>query len=143
MPGVSAARYLADTSVLSRRRTRPEVREVLEPLFVSGRVATCGVIDLELLYSATSPTDYTSVATVLRKLPRVPMSEEVLDRALEVQGRLAKRSQHRGVSLPDLIIAACAEGAGLTVLHYDGDYERIAEVTGQPAQWVVPRGSVN
>jgi len=89
------------------------------------------------------PADYAGVAKVLRALPRVPMSEEVLDRALEVQGRLAKRSQHRGVSLPDLIIAACAEGAGLTVLHYDADYERIAEVTRQPVQWVVPRGSVD
>jgi predicted nucleic acid-binding protein len=137
------ARYMADTSVLSRRRTRPEVREVLEPLFVSGRVATCGVIDLELLYSAIGPADHASVATALRALPRVPMSEEVLDRALEVQGRLAKRSRHRGVRLPDLLIAACAEGAGLTILHYDADYERIAAVTGQPVQWVVPRGSVD
>jgi predicted nucleic acid-binding protein len=144
VPGASGmASYLADTSVLSRRRTRPEVREILEPMLVSGRVATCGVIDLELLYSATSPADYAGVAKVLRALPRVPMSEEVLDRALEVQARLAKRSQHRGVSLPDLVIAACAERAGLTVLHYDGDYERIAEVTRQPVQWVVPRGSVD
>jgi hypothetical protein len=71
------------------------------------------------------------------------MSEEVVDRALEVQARLAKRSQHRGVPLPDLLIAACAESAGLTVLHYDADYERIAEVTSQAVQWVVPRGSVD
>ncbi len=137
------ARYLADTSVLARRKTRPEVREVLEPLFVSGHAATCGVIDLELLYSATSPADYASVARVLHALPRVPMSEEVHDRALEVQAKLARRSQHRGVRLPDLLVAACAESAELTVLHYDADYERIAEVTGQPVQWVVPRGSVD
>lgn len=143
MAVIGVARFLADTSVLSRRRTRPEVREVLEPMLVSGRVATCGVIDLELLYSAMSPADYVGVAKALRALPRVPMSEEVVDRALEVQGRLAKRSQHRGVPLPDLVIASCAESAGLTVLHYDADYERIAEVTGQPVRWVVPRGSVD
>jgi predicted nucleic acid-binding protein len=94
------ARYLADTSVLARRKTRPEVREILEPLLVSGRVATCGMIDLELLYSAVGPRDYASVGAVLRALPRVPMSEEVLDRALEVQARLARHSQHRGASLP-------------------------------------------
>jgi predicted nucleic acid-binding protein len=119
------------------------VREVLEPLFVSGRAATCGVVDLELLYSASSPADYASVARVLSALPRIPMSEESLDRALEVQGRLAQRSQHRGVRLPDLLVAACAEHAEVTVLHYDADYERIAEVTGQPVRWVVPRGSVD
>jgi len=135
--------YLADTSVLSRRKARPEVREVVEPLFVEGRIATCGVIDLELLYSATSPADYAGVATVLRAVPRVRLTEAILDRALDVQGRLAERSQHRGASLPDLMVAACAESAGLTVLHYDADYERIAEVTGQPVRWVVPRGSVD
>jgi len=137
------ATYLADTSVLARRETRPEVREILEPLFLAGQVATCGVIDLELLYSASSPQHYTKLTIVLRALPRVHVTEPVLDRALEVQGRLATRSQHRGTSLPDLIVAACAESAGLTVMHYDADYERIAEITGQPVQWVVPRGSVD
>ena len=76
-------------------------------------------------------------------MPRVPISEVVLERALEVQGVLAESSQHRSVSLPDLIVAACAERHGLTVLHYDSDYDRIAAVTGQPTQWVVPRGSVS
>jgi predicted nucleic acid-binding protein len=137
------ARYLADTSVLARRATRPEVREVLEPLVVAGRVATCGVVDLELLYSAVSPREYAALAVVLRSLPRIHVTEAVLDRALDMQGRLAKRSQHRGVPLPDLIVAACAESAGLTVLHYDADYERIAEVTGQSVKWVVSRGSVD
>jgi len=56
---------------------------------------------------------------------------------------LAQGSQHRGVSLPDLLIAACAECQSLTVLHYDADYERIAKLTGQPTRWVVPRGSVS
>ena len=79
---------------------------------------------------------------MLRALPRVPVTETAVDRALEVQGLLAVRSQHRAVSLPDLLVAACAEGAGLTVLHYDADFERIATITDQPVQWVVARGSV-
>lgn len=48
---------------------------------------------------------------------------------------LAERSQHRAVPLPDLLIAACAEGAELTVLHYDADFERIAKLTEQAVQW--------
>ncbi len=40
------------------------------------------------------------------------------------------------------IIAATAELAGLAVLHYDRDYDLIAEITGQNVEWVVPRGSV-
>jgi len=135
--------YLADKSALARFETSSDVRATLDSLLPFGEIATCGVVDLELLYSARSPDAYAAAAASLRALPRIPMSEEVLDRALEVQGRLAQRSQHRGVRLPDLLIAACAETAELTVLHYDADYERIAEVTGQPVQWVVPRGSVD
>jgi predicted nucleic acid-binding protein len=59
-----------------------------------------------------------------------------------VQAALAARGQHRAASIPDLLIAACAQRHGVTVLHYDGDFDLIAEVTGQPVQWVVPRGSV-
>jgi predicted nucleic acid-binding protein len=137
------ATYLADKSALTRRETRPEARQVIEPLLLSGAVATCGIVDLELLYSASSPAIYASVAASLRALPRVLVTEGIIDRALEVQALLAKRSQHRAVPLPDLIVAACAESAGLTVLHYDADYDRIAQLTGQPTQWVLPRGSVD
>ena len=116
---------------------------MIEPMLLAGQIATCGIVDLELLYSASSPALYARLASALRALPRVPVTEAAIDRALEVQGKLAKRSQHRAVPLPDLIVAACAEGAGLTVLHYDADYDRIAEVTGQPVRWVLPRGSVS
>jgi predicted nucleic acid-binding protein len=136
------AMYLVDTSVFARRSARPEVRDVLAPLLIWGHVATCGVIDLELLYSATNARNHARVAAGLRLLPRVEITEAVVNRALDVQARLVERSQHRGVRMPDLLIAACAESADLTVMHYDADYERIAEVTGQPLQWVVPRGSV-
>lgn len=115
---------------------------MIEPLLLSGAIATCGIVDLELLYSASSPAIYASLAASLRALPRVPVTESILDRALEVQALLAQRSQHRSVPLPDLIVASCAESAGLTVLHYDGDYDRIAEITGQSTQWVLPRGSI-
>jgi predicted nucleic acid-binding protein len=109
---------------------------------LAGRIATCGIVDLELLFSAASPTVYAGLASALRALPRVPVTEAVVDRALAVQAMLAERSQHRAVPLPDLLVAACAETAGLTVLHYDADFEHVATVTGQPVQWVLPRGSV-
>lgn len=137
------ATFLADKSALTRRDTRPEVRKVLEPLLLSGDVATCGIVDLELLYSSTSPTVYAALAAALRGMPRVAVEEADVERALEVQAMLARRSQHRAVPLPDLLVAACAEKAGLIVLHYDADYERIAKLTGQQVRWIVPRGSVS
>ena len=136
------ATYLADKSALTRSDTRPEVRDVIEPLLLGGRIATCGIVDLELLYSAPSRDSYFELAELLRAMPRVPVTDATVDRALEVQSLLANKAQHRSVPLPDLLIAACAEAAGLTVLHYDADYEHIAKLTGKPAQWVVARGSV-
>jgi len=134
--------FLADKSALTRRETRPEVREALEPLLLAGEVATCGIVDLELLYSATSRATYRAAAEALRGMPRAAVDETCVRRALEVQAMLAERSQHRAVPLPDLLIAACAEHADLTILHYDADFERIADLTGQPNRWIVPRGSV-
>lgn len=134
--------YLADKSALTRSDTRPDVRDVVEPLLLAGRIATCGIVDLELLYGAPDPATYAELAEGLRAMPRVPVTEAVVDRAIEVQAALAAGSEHRSVPLPDLLVAACAESAGLTVLHYDADFDRIASVTGQAVQWVVPRGSV-
>jgi predicted nucleic acid-binding protein len=128
---------------LVRRQTRAEVREALDPLLRSGEVATCGIVDLEALYSASSPAVYGTTAAALGEMPRATVDEQCMIRALEIQALLAERSQHRGVSVPDLLIAACAERAGLVVLHYDADYDRIAEMTGQPTRWVVPRGSIS
>jgi predicted nucleic acid-binding protein len=137
------ATFLADKSALARRLTREEVREALDPLLLAGEVAICGIIELELLYSATSPANYRAYADSLGAMPQIEVSEAAVRRALETQAMLAARSEHRGVSLPDLLVAACAELAGLTVMHYDRDFERIAQLTGQLMRWVVPRGSVS
>jgi predicted nucleic acid-binding protein len=137
------ALYLADKSALTRRATRQEVREVVEPLLLAGEIATCAIVDLELLYSAPSRNAYRALAEALRGMPRAPVDESCFERALEVQALLAERSQHRAVALPDLLIAACAERNGLIILHYDADFDRIAEITGQRAQWVVDRGTVS
>ena len=49
----------------------------------------------------------------------------------------------RMVKIPDLIIAAVAMRHSVTVLHYDADYEAIAQITGQPVRWLVPSGSLS
>lgn len=135
--------FLADKSALARSQTRAEVRAALAALLQMNEVATCGIVELEVLYSASSSASYTATAQALAAMPQIAVEERAVRRALEVQAMLAERSQHRGVPLPDLLVAACAELAGLTVLHYDADLERIAELTEQPVQWVVPRGSVS
>jgi predicted nucleic acid-binding protein len=118
------------------------VRRRLAPIIEAGEAATCSIVDLEVLYSVRNFEEHGRTRR-RRSLAytKVPFTEDVFDRAMDVQGELTKSGRHR-VPIPDLLIAAAAETAGLTVLHYDSDYDTIAEVTGQPVEWVVPRGSL-
>lgn len=135
-------RYIADKSAIARLR-HPQVSAALSPLIPVGEVATCGVIELEVLYSARSYQDLVRTrATRAQAFPLVAMLQEDFDRAISVMEELARRGLHRAVGLPDLLIAAVAEREHLVVLHYDADYDHVAAVTGQPMQWVAPRGSI-
>ena len=70
----------------------------------------------------------------MSSMPVEYLTPAIEDRAVEILALLADRGQHRAPSIPDLIIAATAELAGLTVLHLDKDFEVIADVTGQPVE---------
>lgn len=108
-----------------------------------GTIATCLALDLEALYSARDPADYEQRLRWRRTgYVRLGIDDEQWGRAVDVQRELAAKSQHRAAGIMDLLIAACAERHNATVIHYDSDYEVIAEVTGQPVEWVVPRGTV-
>jgi len=139
---VAVAKYLADKSVWARL-TKPTVRDALAPLVERGLVGTCAIIDLEILYSTRTGDEHQHHRAARAAFEYFPMTDEIAQRALEVQGLLARTAQHRSVSIPDLLIAATAERHGLTVLHYDGDYQRIATLTGQPVQWIVPAGTAD
>lgn len=117
--------------------------ERLDPLLEAGLVARCTITDLEAGYSSTSPADHQVMRQLRNAWPFVSMNQEVLDRAITVQDHLAQRSQQRGAKIADLLIAAAAEAAGLVVLHYDHDFDLIAEVTGQQTEWIVPAGTIS
>ncbi len=140
---MAAPTHLVDTSVLARM-AKPAIAARAEPLITAGLLATCSATDLELLFSARSGAEHQARrADIALRFDRVSLEQGAFDRAVEVQGLLAALGQHRGVSLPDLIVAAAAEQAALTVLHYDADFDLISTVTGQAVEWVVPRGSVD
>lgn len=135
--------FLADTSALARA-DKPEVAERLGPLLRGQRIATCTIVALELGRGTRSPRHHqATVLQVETVYGHVDIGQATFDRAAEVQAALARRGHHRGVPVADLVIAAAAEQAGLAVLHYDADFDRIARVTRQPVEWVVPRGSID
>ena len=134
-------RYLLDTSVVKRAGSE-RVRTVLRSLALAGEIGRTSIVDLEVGFSARNSAEWAELAGVLSSFPLVDIEQSHLDRALQVQSLLAARSQ-RGRKIPDLLVAAVAEGTGATVLHYDSDFDHISAVTGQPTEWVVPQGSVD
>ncbi len=139
---MAVARYLADKSALARWH-HPPVRTVLAPLVEHGLIATCGITELIVLFTARGRADCGQVAADRRHAYEwLPTEDGDLRRALSVQAELTARDQPGAVSLADLIIAAVAERHGVCVLHYEADYERVAAITGQPTRWVVREGSV-
>jgi len=106
----------------------------------SGLLATCAIVDLEVLYSSRNLADYEEILQERRSFDDAPITPEVMARAIELQDALAQRDQHR-LPIPDLVISAAAQVAGLVVLHYDADFERIAAAGGAPHEWVVRQGS--
>ena len=97
---------------------------------------------LEVLYSTRNHSEHTRVRArrALAYRRRIDLTEAVFQRAIAVQGLLARRGQHR-LPIQDLIVAAAAEIAGATLLHYESDFDTIALATGQDVEWVAPRGS--
>jgi predicted nucleic acid-binding protein len=138
----AVASYLADTSALARLH-HPVVAAVLVPLIEAGVVATCGVVEFELGWAARSSAEFDEMrADRVAGYEWLATHDEDWRRALDVQASLWRGGRMRAVSFPDLLVAAVAERERVTVLHYDGDYDFIAQVTSQPVQWVVPRGIV-
>jgi predicted nucleic acid-binding protein len=136
-----ALTHLVDTSVLARLGD-PGVRESIEPLAERGELARAGISDLEIGYSARSASEWDRLAEALEAFELIETTAEHVRRARQVQRLLASRHQ-RGRKIPDLLVAAAAEERGLTVLHYDGDFDRIARVTGQRCEWVARAGSID
>jgi predicted nucleic acid-binding protein len=137
---------LADTSAWSwsRRRAYPELRYAFDTALVDGELATCDMVRLELLHSARSATEFAEIRQELAALPDCPIEKGQWDRALWVYEQLSAQggAAQRSVKHADLLIAAAAEAADITVLHYDEDYDRIAAITGQPTRSLAPKGTL-
>lgn len=127
--------WLIDKSALVRLGASPDLDEWASRI-ERGLVHITTVTRLEVGFSARSGAD---ARAAFRNPPVAQMPVEYLtpaieDRAVEVQLQLADQGRHRAPSIPDLLVAAAAELAGLTVLHVDKDFDLVATVTGQPLE---------
>ena len=136
-----ALKYLIDTSVLHRLKS-DEVLTKVRALALNSEIARCSITDLEYLYSARNESEWEGASHLLSRFFNIEVQPEHFTRALQVQRILAQKSQ-RGRKIPDLIIAAVAEQSDLTLLHYDIDFDHIADITGQRSEWIVTAGQIS
>jgi predicted nucleic acid-binding protein len=132
---VAVTDWLIDKSALVRLAASRDAAEWAARI-ERGLVRIATVTRLEVGYSARSGADLRAgfQRPPLSAMPVEYQTPAIEDRAVEVLTLLADRGEHRAPSIPDLIIAATAEFARLTVLHLDKDFEIIASVTGQPLE---------
>jgi predicted nucleic acid-binding protein len=131
--------YLLDKSAWEQRHYVQAARDRISELHRAKQLGLCIVTLTELLYSSRNLDEMKTDHARLRDLVFLPMTEAAEHQVVVTMKALAAKGQHRK-PIPDLLLAAVAEVHGAIVLHYDADFERIAAVTGQRHEWIVPRG---
>ncbi|MHB1928959.1 MAG: PIN domain-containing protein [Acidimicrobiales bacterium] len=136
--------WVADTSAWARAR-EPEIAPRWIATARAGELVACPVITLELLHDSRTRDEVKDVAAALAALLQAPITRSVTDAAIGAVRDLANRGadgNHR-VPTADALIAAAAAERGFGVLHYDHDFDRLAEVLSFTSQWIAPAGSVD
>ncbi len=140
---------LIDHSVWARAtdgRLTGAPRERFDAALAANELWTCPPALLEMRYSARDEKAFALTAKRLDALNHAPLTRKAAGSALTAQAALAATPgiSHR-VKPVDLLIAAIAATARIGVLHYDRDYDTIAQHTplSFASTWVAPRGSID
>ena len=141
---MTPARFLVDTSALVRLLRNHEVRSRWQPQITAGVVGVCPITELELLYSARSKTEREEWLELLNStFAWIAVPDRVFARSAEIQATMTAHGTHRCAGVVDLLLAATAELNGLTLVHYDHDFDQVVKITGQSAVWVAAPGSIS
>jgi predicted nucleic acid-binding protein len=135
--------YLLDTSALIRLHQHSNLIDKWRDPIQAGALSICPVTELEVLITAkNSDHRHEIIGSMDEYYISVFMPDRVYERAAEVQEMLTAKGQHRSAGPVDLLVAATAELTGRTLVHYDKDFEVVAQFTKQPTQWLTKPGDV-
>jgi predicted nucleic acid-binding protein len=142
LPVFGGGAFIADTSARVRAG-HPAVRDDWATALRLRQVATCSITTLELLYAARDEREVADLEADEATLRDIPVTVSVQRAAIAALRELSRigAGYHR-VKLPDALIAAAAQQAGIGVLHYDHHYDRLAEVLHFESRWIAPAGSL-
>ena len=134
---MAVERWIIDKSALVRLTSSPDT-EAWRQRINRGLVHISTITRLEFGFSARNADEWVANETSapMKLMPTEYMTPSIETRALDVQRLLAQKGQHRAASIPDLLVAASGEMASLTILHFDKDFDLIAEITGQKSEWL-------
>lgn len=133
---------LADVSAVHRAED-PRVQREVAAAFNARQIATCTIATFEVLYTARNARELEDLEATQAERRWVPVTESVQRAALGAMRDLARRGagRHR-IPLPDVLIAAAAQEAGIGVLHYDHHFDRLADVLHVRSVWLAPAGTL-
>ncbi len=131
--------FLLDKSAHELARRNDLARRRFETFAITGLLATCAMVELEILFSARNPAEHAQLRAYLREqCVWLETTDAILQNAIDLQETLLAAGKARK-PLPDLIIAAVARAHGAVVIHYDRDFDDMAKVAGDlRSRWIVP-----
>jgi predicted nucleic acid-binding protein len=133
---VPVAHFLVDVSAWTRYPLAPAAAQ-LDELGAAGLLATCGIVELQLLSGLDNAGTYDTVTKLRRQAyPTLDLREADAQRALTVQALLLA-DQQQSVPWPVLLVAAIAERHAVTVLHGSRCFDLVARITGQAVERIV------
>jgi predicted nucleic acid-binding protein len=135
---------LFDTGVWTWTRDRrlPQLARWFNAEVAADRVLVCDLVILELVRMAPNEARAREIATRLDAFQSLPAPANLWRQARELQLLLSRDGEHRRVPPADLLIAATARAAGVVLVHYDRDYERIAGISDLQQRWLLPDGTL-
>lgn len=142
-PAFGGGIFIADKSVWARAE-QEGIRDEWTRALLAGQIVTCQITMLELLFSARFGEEFVQLREELGGLEVLPTTPETFTTAFDALSALAAVSHgnHR-VAPPDALVAATAHDAGVGVLHYDHDFDKLATVLNFDSRWVAPAGTLD
>jgi predicted nucleic acid-binding protein len=138
-------KLLVDNSAFQRGGNEIVRAEWLRAL-EEGHLYRSPILEFEVLYSARNAREHMELTEELEALRPLELSEAVAAAGIRAQAELARHAAgfHR---LPhqDYLVAAIAAANELGVLHYDADFDRIAEYSSLAFEsiWIAPAGRLD
>lgn len=134
-PPFGGGTFIADKSIWARSDREP-IRDAWAQALANGQILTCSITVLELLFSARTSAEFEALEEELSALRTIQVTDSICRAAIAAMRELAAHSDgyHR-IPPPDYLIGACAQDAGIGVLHYDRDFDRFSEVMEFESRW--------